>query len=50
MDGPAGTATGAEITEAVLMQNKRGDVGALHQLRSLGVGIAMDDFAPAIHH
>jgi diguanylate cyclase (GGDEF)-like protein len=33
-----------EITEAVLMQNDDVVVAMLHQLRSLGVRIAMDDF------
>ena len=33
-----------EITEAALMQNDDSIVGMLHQLRGLGVHIAMDDF------
>jgi diguanylate cyclase (GGDEF)-like protein len=33
-----------EITEAVLMQDDKAIVGMLHQLRGLGVRIAMDDF------
>ena len=33
-----------EITEAVLLQNDDATVTMLHQLRSLGVRIAMDDF------
>jgi EAL domain-containing protein (putative c-di-GMP-specific phosphodiesterase class I) len=33
-----------EITEAVLMQDDEAIVGMLHQLRGLGVRIAMDDF------
>jgi diguanylate cyclase (GGDEF)-like protein len=33
-----------EITEAVLMQNDEALVAMLHQLRELGVRIAMDDF------
>jgi diguanylate cyclase (GGDEF)-like protein/PAS domain S-box-containing protein len=33
-----------EITESVLMQNTEATVAALHQLRSLGVKISMDDF------
>jgi len=33
-----------EITESVLMQNTEQTVAALHQLRSLGVKISMDDF------
>ena len=33
-----------EITEAVLMQDDETIVGMLHQLRALGVRIAMDDF------
>lgn len=33
-----------EITESVLMQNTEATVAALHQLRSLGVRISMDDF------
>jgi diguanylate cyclase (GGDEF)-like protein/PAS domain S-box-containing protein len=33
-----------EITEAMLMQKDEASVGMLHQLRSLGVRIAMDDF------
>jgi EAL domain-containing protein (putative c-di-GMP-specific phosphodiesterase class I) len=33
-----------EITEATLMQNDESILAMLHQLRSLGVRIAMDDF------
>ncbi len=33
-----------EITESVLMKNTEATVAALHQLRSLGVKISMDDF------
>jgi diguanylate cyclase (GGDEF)-like protein len=33
-----------EITESVLMQNTFATLGTLHQLRKLGVQIAMDDF------
>jgi diguanylate cyclase (GGDEF)-like protein len=33
-----------EITESVLMQNTFATLGTLHQLRNLGVQIAMDDF------
>src|SRR5581483_6125532 len=33
-----------EITEAVLLENSEASLAALHQLRALGVGIAMDDF------
>ncbi len=33
-----------EITETVLMQNTFGTLATLHQLRELGVQIAMDDF------
>jgi diguanylate cyclase (GGDEF)-like protein len=33
-----------EITETVLLQNKNSTLSTLHQLRSLGVRIAMDDF------
>jgi EAL domain-containing protein (putative c-di-GMP-specific phosphodiesterase class I) len=33
-----------EITEAVLMQNSEVTLRSLHQLRSLGIRIAMDDF------
>jgi diguanylate cyclase (GGDEF)-like protein len=33
-----------EITEAVLMQNNETVLAMLHQLRALGVSIAMDDF------
>ncbi len=33
-----------EITESVLMQNTDATVAALHQLRSIGVKISMDDF------
>jgi diguanylate cyclase (GGDEF)-like protein len=33
-----------EITEAVLLQNTDRTLTTLHQLRELGVGIAMDDF------
>jgi len=33
-----------EITEAVLLQNNEATIATLHQLRNLGVRIAMDDF------
>jgi EAL domain-containing protein (putative c-di-GMP-specific phosphodiesterase class I) len=33
-----------EITEAVLLQHTDRTLSTLHQLRELGVGIAMDDF------
>jgi EAL domain-containing protein (putative c-di-GMP-specific phosphodiesterase class I) len=33
-----------EITEAVLLQNNEATIATLHQLRDLGVRIAMDDF------
>jgi diguanylate cyclase (GGDEF)-like protein len=33
-----------EITETVLLQNREATLSALHQLRALGVRIAMDDF------
>ena len=33
-----------EITESVLMQNTFATLATLHQLRELGVQIAMDDF------
>jgi diguanylate cyclase (GGDEF)-like protein len=33
-----------EITESVLLQNKETTLAVLHQLRSLGIRIAMDDF------
>jgi diguanylate cyclase (GGDEF)-like protein len=33
-----------EITETVLLQNKEATLAVLHQLRGLGVRIAMDDF------
>jgi diguanylate cyclase (GGDEF)-like protein len=33
-----------EITETVLLQNKESTLAVLHQLRALGVRIAMDDF------
>jgi EAL domain-containing protein (putative c-di-GMP-specific phosphodiesterase class I) len=33
-----------EITESVLLQNREATLAVLHQLRSLGVRIAMDDF------
>jgi EAL domain-containing protein (putative c-di-GMP-specific phosphodiesterase class I) len=33
-----------EITESVLLQNNERNTATMHQLRSLGVNIAMDDF------
>src|SRR3954451_226758 len=33
-----------EITESVLLQDREGTLATLHQLRALGVKIAMDDF------
>jgi EAL domain-containing protein (putative c-di-GMP-specific phosphodiesterase class I) len=33
-----------EITEAILMRNSEITLNTLHQLRSLGIRIAMDDF------
>ncbi len=33
-----------EITESVLLQNREATLAVLHQLRSLGIRIAMDDF------
>jgi len=33
-----------EITETVLLQNKKATLAVLHQLRALGVRIALDDF------
>jgi len=33
-----------EITESVLLQNREATLATLHQLRSLGIRIAMDDF------
>ena len=33
-----------EITESVLLQDSQNTLATLHQLRQLGVGIAMDDF------
>src|SRR5260370_5293574 len=33
-----------EITETVLLQNRETTLAVLHQLRSLGIRIAMDDF------
>jgi diguanylate cyclase (GGDEF)-like protein len=42
--GMAATRLQIEITESVLMQNTFATLGTLHQLRNLGVQIAMDDF------
>jgi len=42
--GMAATRLQLEITESVLMQNTFATLGKLHQLRKLGVQIAMDDF------
>ena len=37
-----------EITEAVLLQDTESNIGILDELRSLGVGISMDDFGTDI--
>jgi EAL domain-containing protein (putative c-di-GMP-specific phosphodiesterase class I) len=42
--GMAATRLQLEITESVLMQNTFATLATLHQLRALGVQIAMDDF------
>jgi diguanylate cyclase (GGDEF)-like protein len=42
--GMAATRLQLEITESVLMQNTFSTLATLHQLRELGVQIAMDDF------
>jgi EAL domain-containing protein (putative c-di-GMP-specific phosphodiesterase class I) len=42
--GMAGNRLQLEITESVLMQNTFATLGTLHELRKLGVQIAMDDF------
>jgi diguanylate cyclase (GGDEF)-like protein len=42
--GMSATRLQLEITESVLMQNTFATLAALHQLRELGVQIAMDDF------
>ena len=42
--GMAASRLQLEITESVLMQNTFATLGTLHQLRNLGVQIAMDDF------
>ena len=42
--GVAGARVQLEITESVLMQNTFSTLSTLHQLRALGVQIAMDDF------
>jgi EAL domain-containing protein (putative c-di-GMP-specific phosphodiesterase class I) len=42
--GVAGSRVQLEITESVLMQNTFATLSTLHQLRALGVQIAMDDF------
>jgi EAL domain-containing protein (putative c-di-GMP-specific phosphodiesterase class I) len=42
--GLAPTRLEIEITETVLLQNKETTLAVLHQLRELGVRIAMDDF------
>jgi diguanylate cyclase (GGDEF)-like protein len=42
--GLSATRLEIEITETVLLQDKETTLAILHQLRALGVGIAMDDF------
>jgi EAL domain-containing protein (putative c-di-GMP-specific phosphodiesterase class I) len=42
--GLAATRLEVEITETVLLQDQESTLATLHQLRSLGVRIAMDDF------
>jgi diguanylate cyclase (GGDEF)-like protein len=42
--GMTGNRLQLEITESVLMQNTFATLGTLHELRKLGVQIAMDDF------
>jgi hypothetical protein len=42
--GLAPTRLEIEITESVLLHNKEATLGVLHQLRALGIRIAMDDF------
>ena len=42
--GLAPTRLEIEITESVLLHNKEATLALLHQLRSLGIRIAMDDF------
>ena len=42
--GLAPTRLEIEITESVLLHNKEATLAVLHQLRALGIRIAMDDF------
>jgi diguanylate cyclase (GGDEF)-like protein len=42
--GLAATRLEIEITESVLLHNKEATLAVLHQLRALGIRIAMDDF------